>query len=85
MFVTCYMVFGMPTWYVLVTSKPSEEHNVYLALTRMKEVEYIYPLFGEWDILFKIKHDDEEQLKKFIIDRVKNISGLLTMKTLIGL
>lgn len=75
----------MPTWYILVITKPAMEHSVYNALGKMSEVEYIHPLFGEWDIIFKIKHDSEELLKGFMMEKVKSIDGILATKTLVGL
>jgi len=74
----------MPTWYVLVTAKPESEHSVYTSLAGMNEVEYLYPLFGEWDLIFKIQHDDEAVLKSFILEKIKPIDGILATKTLIG-
>ena len=72
----------MPVWYVLVICEPCKEHEVYTRISRL-DIDYIYPLFGEWDIIIKISGEDEE-LKEIVTKKIKG-DGVLTTKTLMGL
>lgn len=73
----------MPVWYVLLNCEPCKEHEVYNRISRLTEIDYIYPLFGEWDIIIKLSGEDDK-LKETIITKIKG-DGVLATKTLMGM
>jgi len=41
-------------------------------------------LFGEYDLIAKIKADDFEKLGKIVVDQIRSIEGVIDTKTLTG-
>jgi len=75
----------MLVWFAVINTKPNEEHSVYNALCKMEEVEYVYPLFGEWDIIVKITGESTEELEKIMTTKIRPLNGILAIKTLTGI
>ena len=44
--------------FVLISTTPSKEHEVYCELLKIKEITEVHPLFGEYDLVGKIVADD---------------------------
>ena len=74
----------MVVWFVLINTSPTDEHMVYNQLCRMDEIEYVYPLFGEWDLIIKLVAESDNILENIMIEKIKTIKGILSVKTLIG-
>ncbi len=74
----------MVVWFVLINTSPTDEHLVYNQLCRMNEIEYVYPLFGEWDLIIKLVAESDNILENIMIEKIKTIKGILSVKTLIG-
>ena len=70
--------------YVLVSTQPQKEHNVYTTLLDSKDITEIHPLFGEWDLICKIEAETQEQLSKIVTEKIRNIDGVPATKTLTG-
>ena len=70
--------------YVLLNTMPLKEHLVYSTLAKTKEVEELFPLFGEYDIIFRITVENLEEARKIIEEKVRTIDGVLSTKTLLG-
>lgn len=70
--------------YVLIVTTGADEHEVYNALSKTAEVEEVWPLFSEWDILVKIVAETVEELGRIICEKITPLEGVLTIKTLIG-
>jgi hypothetical protein len=73
----------MFTWYILLICEPCKEHEAYNRISILPEIDYIYPLFGEWDIIIRISGEYEE-LKEIVTKKIKG-DGVLATKTLIGM
>lgn len=71
--------------YVLLITKPRFEHDIYLALSRAQEINDIFPLFGEYDLIAKIEAEDNEAIQKVVEEKIKSMEGVLCTKTLMGL
>jgi len=71
--------------YALLITKPLFEHDIYLALHRAEEINDIYPLFGEYDLICKIEAEDKEAVQKVVEEKIKSMEGVLCTKTLMGL
>ena len=69
--------------YVLVSAKPMSEHEVYLHLVKSEDVDEVFPLFGEFDIIFRIKAESKGEAS-VKIQKLLDFKGILATKTLFG-
>jgi len=69
--------------YILITVNPNYESEVANELVRYEQVIDIHLLFGQYDIIAKVKSDSEIALKTFILNKVKKIPNLVSTYTLI--
>ena len=74
----------MAVGFVLVSVEPSHIHKVFKELSNVPEVIEINTLFGEYDIIAKIKAEDAEKLGKIVIDKIRIIKGIADTRTLRG-
>ena len=74
----------MAIGYVLITIKPTSEHEVFDKLSKVTEIIELHPLFGEYDFIAKIEAEDYEKLGKIIINKIRSIKGIIDTKTLTG-
>jgi DNA-binding Lrp family transcriptional regulator len=68
--------------YVLITSAPQRDHQIYLELKRIKEVVEVYPLFGDYDLIAKIDSSDVESIGRLVLYKVGAIPGVVHTETL---
>jgi DNA-binding Lrp family transcriptional regulator len=74
----------MATGFALLTISPLNENAVYDALKTVPEIKEIHPLFGEYDILIKLKCSDIDEIGEVIIKKIRSLKGVVDTKTLIG-
>lgn len=74
----------MPLGFVLISTAPAKEHQVYNELLKIKEIVELHPLFGEYDLIAKIDAKDLDELGKIVVERVRSIDGVADTKTLTG-
>jgi DNA-binding Lrp family transcriptional regulator len=74
----------MAIGFVLISAAPAREHEVYNKLSKVSAVVELHPLFGEYDLIAKIKADDFEELGKIVVDKIRSIDGVIDTKTLTG-
>ncbi len=75
----------MAIGFVLVSTAPAKEHEVYNHLLNVEEVVELHPLFGEYDIIAKIEAEDFNSLGQIVVDRIRSIAGVIDTKTLTGI
>ncbi len=75
----------MAVGFVLISTAPGKEHDVYNILQNMKEIVEIHPLFGEYDIIAKIETKDYNELGKIVVNKIRVIDGVIDTKTLTGI
>jgi len=75
-----YLAIG----YVLITAAPAHEYEVYHKLTKVSEIIEIHPLFGEYDLIAKIKAEDSDKLANIVINKIRSIDGVSNTYTLTG-
>ncbi len=75
----------MAVGFVLISTAPAREHEVYNALLKVKEVVELHPLFGEYDLIAKIEADDFNKLGQVVVDQIRSITGVIDTKTLTGI
>jgi DNA-binding Lrp family transcriptional regulator len=69
--------------YILVNTEKGREHEVYDLLLDMPEISGAHLLFGEWDVIAKVKLDSNQDLGTFILDKVRPLDGVNITSTLI--
>lgn len=74
----------MPIGFVLISTAPAKEHQVYNELLKIKEIVELHPLFGEYDLIAKVEAKDLEELGKIVVERIRSIDGVADTKTLTG-
>ncbi|MGA1872682.1 MAG: Lrp/AsnC ligand binding domain-containing protein [Thermoplasmatota archaeon] len=72
------MVIG----YVMISTRPAVEKEVFSKLQGLTEIIEIYPLFGEYDIIAKIEARSYDDIGKIVIKKIRSIDGVLDTKTL---
>lgn len=72
----------MALGFVLISTAPAKEHEVYNELLKVKEVVEVYPLFGEYDLIAKIEASDFNLLGQVVVDKVRSQPGVIDTKTL---
>ncbi|MDD1769292.1 MAG: Lrp/AsnC ligand binding domain-containing protein [Methanomassiliicoccales archaeon] len=68
--------------YVLITSAPQKDHQIYLELKRIKEVVEAFPLFGDYDLIAKIKNNNVENIGRLVLYKIGAIPGVTHTETL---
>ena len=74
----------MSIGFILIKAAPMLEHEVYIKLSKMKEIIELQPLFGEYDIIAKIEAEGFEKLGEIIINKLRSVKGVIDTKTLTG-
>ncbi|MFN3383922.1 MAG: Lrp/AsnC ligand binding domain-containing protein [Archaeoglobaceae archaeon] len=74
----------MALGFVLIKIAPGKEKRVYDRIAGLKEVEELYPLFGEYDLIAKIVVKDFEELSEVVVNKIRSIEGVVETKTLTG-
>ncbi len=74
----------MALGFVLIKVSPMREREVYEKIASLKEVEELYPLFGEYDLIAKVVVRDFEELSDVVVNKIRSIKGVLETKTLTG-
>ena len=71
--------------YVLITVASTYEHNVYIQLSLLPEINEVYPVFGEYDFIAKILSKDMYTIGSIVVDNIRTIKGVTDTITLTGL
>lgn len=74
----------MAVGFVLISTVPGKEHEVYNALLAVPEIIELHPLFGEHDLIAKLEAKDFDTLGHIIVDKIRSIDGVDETKTLTG-
>jgi DNA-binding Lrp family transcriptional regulator len=74
----------MALGFVLIKVSPRKEREVYEKLAKLKEVEELYPLFGEYDLIAKVVVKDFEELSEVVVKKIRSVDGVIETKTLTG-
>lgn len=72
----------MATGFVLVGVEPGREREVFERVLTVPEVVDAHLLFGEYDIIARIEADDYDLIGQVVVDRIRNVPGVQTTKTL---
>lgn len=75
----------MAIGFVLISTAPLKEHDVYYKLLKIKEVTELYPLFGDYDLIAKLETEDFNRLGQIVVEVIRGIDGVIDTKTLTGI
>lgn len=70
--------------YILITVKGRNESKVAEELLKCKEVDNIHVVYGEYDIVAKIKAPNLIKLREFAMDKLSKIEDIDKTTTLIA-
>jgi DNA-binding Lrp family transcriptional regulator len=71
--------------FVLISTAPAKEHDVYNELLKIPEIVELHPLFGEYDLIAKIEAEDFNKMGEIVVDQIRTIKGVIDTKTLTGI
>lgn len=74
----------MITAYILIATTTGEEKAVAEELQELKEVELADILYGEWDIILRVKVEDLEELDNFLTNKIRKRKNIKLTSTLIA-
>jgi DNA-binding Lrp family transcriptional regulator len=77
-------VIIMAVGFVLISTAPAREQEVYSCILEVPEVVELYPLFGEYDLIAKIETDDFNKLGHIVLEKIRTIDGVIDTRTLTG-
>jgi len=75
----------MSLGFILISVAPTQEHEVYIKLSKISDIIEIHPLFGEYDLIAKIEAENFEKLGQIIVNKIRSIKGVIDTKTLTGI
>jgi DNA-binding Lrp family transcriptional regulator len=70
--------------FILISTAPRKEHEVYNELLKIPEIIELHPLFGDYDLIARVEAPDLESLTHTIVDKIRRIDGISDTKTLTG-
>ncbi len=73
----------MTSAFILINIEAKKEDEVYQTLVDTDEIEGIREVFGQYDIIARIEAKDLQELRKIIIDKIRNVQGVISTNTLI--
>jgi DNA-binding Lrp family transcriptional regulator len=74
----------MITAYILVATAIGKEKVATEELERMKEVEFADILYGEWDIILRVKVESLTELDAFLTQKLRKMKNIKLTSTLIA-
>lgn len=74
----------MAVGFVLINVTPGAEKRVFDTMIKWEEIQELYPLFGDYDLIAKISSPDLEGLSDIVVNKIRTIKGVTETKTLTG-
>ena len=69
--------------YILIGLDEPNERAVLEEFSSMEEVVEAHILFGEWDLIIKIKIESPDAVSSFVIEKVRTVEGVQLTSTLV--
>ncbi|MGM5481149.1 MAG: Lrp/AsnC family transcriptional regulator [Nanobdellota archaeon] len=69
--------------YILINTERGKEQEIYDSILGLEEVSGAHLIFGEWDVIAKVKLESSEALGTFILDHIRPLDGVTLTSTLI--
>ena len=74
----------MAVGFVLINVAPGAEKKVFDTMIKWDEIQELYPLFGDYDLIAKIQAPDYEALSDIVVNKIRALKGVTETKTLTG-
>ena len=74
----------MAVGFVLINVAPGVGKKVFDNMIKWDEIQELYPLFGDYDLIAKIEAPDYETLSDIVVHKIRAIKGVTETKTLTG-
>lgn len=74
----------MAIGFVLINVAPGAEKTVFDTMIKWDEIQELFPLFGDYDLIAKIQAKDYEGLSDIIVQKIRSMDGVTETKTLTG-
>jgi DNA-binding Lrp family transcriptional regulator len=68
--------------FILINVASGHEIEVYNILSKVNGITELHPLFGEYDLIAKIKADDFDKVGDIVLSKIRSIKGVINTKTL---
>ena len=69
------------TAYILLNVDMSSQNDVFETIKTMDEALEVYVIFGAFDIIIKAEFRNNNHLSNFVVDKLKNLKGVLETQT----
>jgi DNA-binding Lrp family transcriptional regulator len=73
----------MPMAYVLINTEPKHMENVVESLEELDTVVEVFPVYGVYDVVAKIKAETMEKLKEIVTWKVRNLDEVRSTITML--
>jgi DNA-binding Lrp family transcriptional regulator len=73
----------MPMAYVLINTEPKYMERVVEALEKLDSVVEIFPVYGVYDVVAKIKADSMDKLKEIVTWKVRSLDDVRSTITML--
>ena len=71
--------------YILINAQAGSEHHIQDALSKIPQLSERYALHEQYDFLVRLNALDSSELNHFVDDKIKPISGVIGIKTVLGI
>ena len=72
----------MTIGFVLINVSPGMEKKVFDTMMKCDEIQELYPLFGDYDLIAKVQTSDYEGLNEIVVTKIRALQGVTETKTL---
>jgi DNA-binding Lrp family transcriptional regulator len=69
--------------YVLINTEPKHMENVVATLEKIDAVVEVFPVYGVYDVVAKIKAETMEKLKEIVTWKVRNLDEVRSTITML--
>ena len=69
------------TAYILLNVDMSSQNDVFETIKTTDEALEVYVIFGAFDIIIKAEFRNNNHLSNFVVDKLKNLKGVLETQT----
>ena len=73
----------MLTCFILINVEAKMENAVYDALAKVKQIEGIREVFGQYDLIARMETRNLKEMRRLVIDSVRCVPGVIATTTLI--
>ncbi|MBJ17110.1 MAG: AsnC family transcriptional regulator [Euryarchaeota archaeon] len=70
--------------WILISCDPGRERDVYLQLLDMDTVSEVSVVYGELDLVARIDFENEKEMSKTLIEKMRHVEGIKKTETLIA-